>query len=116
MQKLSLFSYCLLFLAGLSGPNLDRIIRGGQIIQPKMEISNLIICAKTGQRTKSNGGRERVKRAHSSLKKGRGIYTPPRIIRYKCPSPSSSLSELGKLAPPLLQGDWGINAPPLLQA
>jgi hypothetical protein len=28
----------------------------------------------------NNGGRERVKQAHSSLKKGRGIYTPPGIV------------------------------------
>jgi hypothetical protein len=28
----------------------------------------------------NNGGRERVKRAHSSLKKGRGIYTPLGIV------------------------------------
>jgi hypothetical protein len=28
----------------------------------------------------NNGGRERGKRAHSSLKKRRGIYTPPRIV------------------------------------
>jgi hypothetical protein len=28
----------------------------------------------------NNGGREKEKRASSSLKKGRGIYTPPRIV------------------------------------
>jgi hypothetical protein len=28
----------------------------------------------------NNGGRERGKRANLSLKKGRGIYTPPRIV------------------------------------
>jgi hypothetical protein len=28
----------------------------------------------------NNRGRERGKRAHPSLKKGMGIYTPPRIV------------------------------------
>jgi hypothetical protein len=28
----------------------------------------------------NNGGRERGKRANPSLKKGRGIYTPPGIV------------------------------------
>jgi hypothetical protein len=43
MQKLSIFSYCLLFLDGLFWPNLGRIIRP-RIIRQKMEISGLIIC------------------------------------------------------------------------
>jgi hypothetical protein len=28
----------------------------------------------------NNGGREKEKRANPSLKKGRGIYTPPEIV------------------------------------
>jgi hypothetical protein len=47
------FLYCLLFLAGLSGPNLDRIIREGGTIQPKMEISSQIIRPKSGRRAQS---------------------------------------------------------------
>jgi hypothetical protein len=49
----------------------------------------------------NNGGREKEKRAHPSLKKGRGIYTPPGNVAIAVLQGRIFQSKFGPDIPPL---------------